>query len=76
MKMPLRFIWGVKPVDNGDYLNPGDKGQLEMDHSFDISSSEAQRWMLKFCEDMRKQLFYSPTIGPLLSNCFMQTFKV
>lgn len=23
MRMPLRFIWGIRPVDNGDHLNPG-----------------------------------------------------
>ena len=27
-KMPLRFIWGIQPVDHGSYLNPGDRGKL------------------------------------------------
>ena len=43
MRMPLRFVWGLKPVDDGDYLNPADKGSIEMDPDFDISTSDAQR---------------------------------
>ena len=34
------------------------------------------RWMLNFCEQIRRQPFFKPTMGPLLSNCFMETFKV
>ena len=32
--------------------------------------------MLNFCEQIRRQPFFKPTMGPLLSNCFMETFKV
>jgi hypothetical protein len=75
MRMPLRFVWGVKPVDNGNALNPGDKGEMVPDPTFDVATSEAQRWMLGFCEELRRQRFYAPTNGPLLSNCFIETFK-
>ena len=74
-KMPLRFIWGIKPADQGSYLDPASKGQIEYDPTFDISSTDSQRWMLRFCEQVRKQPFFKPTLGPLLSNCFMETFK-
>ena len=36
LKMPLKFVWGVKPVDNGDPLDPGRFGKVEMDPTFDI----------------------------------------
>ncbi|TRY78598.1 hypothetical protein TCAL_06908 [Tigriopus californicus] len=75
MRMPLRFLWGVKSIDNGDNLNPADMGSLVLDPGFDLTTPDAQRWMLKFCHDARKQSFYSHTMGPQLSNCFMETFK-
>ena len=57
-KMPLRFVWGVKDVDDGDYLDPGDRGLIRFDPTFDVSSADAQRWMLRFCQQLRKQKFY------------------
>lgn len=74
-KMPLRFIWGIQPLDEGSYLDPGSRGKMVLDPEFDISSTDSQRWMLRFCQQVRKQPFYKPTQGPLLSNCFMETFK-
>ena len=56
--MPLRFVWGVQDVDEGDYLDPGDRGLIRYDESFDVSSADAQRWMLRFCQQLRKQKFY------------------
>ena len=79
--MPLRFVWGVQAVDEGRYLDPADKGRLQLDSTFNIASTRAQKWMLGFCEEIVKQPFYlqpfaSIGMGPLtLSNCFMQTFK-
>ncbi|XP_072754986.1 protein dispatched isoform X2 [Anoplolepis gracilipes] len=52
--LPLRFVWGIKPVDNGDYLNPSKKGTLE---------------------NLRSQPFYHSTMGPLLSNCFIESLR-
>ena len=98
MRMPLRFVWGLRPRDDGDPLDPAERGSLSVDPDFDISSKDAQRWMLKFCEDVRKQVrkrklqccvgifaishlshiwqpFFAPSVGPSLSNCFIQTFK-
>ncbi len=56
LRMPLRFVWGVRPQDDGNSLDPGDKGKLVYDQDFDISTPDAQRWMLRFCEDVRKQV--------------------
>ena len=56
--MPLRFVWGVKDIDDGDFLDPGDRGLIRFDPSFDVSSADAQRWMLRFCQQLRKQKFY------------------
>lgn len=46
-RLPLRFVWGVLPVDNGDYLEPNSKGTLQFDSSFDISSPESQVHIIK-----------------------------
>jgi hypothetical protein len=73
--MPIRIVFGVKASDNGDLLNPSSRGSLEFDENFDISTPSAQLWLIQFCKELRNQSFYKPTIGPLLSNCFIETFK-
>ncbi|XP_011863762.1 PREDICTED: protein dispatched-like [Vollenhovia emeryi] len=71
--LPLRFVWGIKPVDNGDYLDPSKKGTLEWDETFNISDPKAQLWLHRFCRNLRSQPFYRSTLGPLLSNCFIES---
>ncbi len=56
MRMPLRFVWGLRPEDDGDRLDPSDRGRLHLDPGFDMATKDAQRWLLKFCEDVRKQV--------------------
>lgn len=73
--LPLRFVWGIKPVDNGDYLDPGSSGELEWDESFDFSNEQSQVWLEQFCRNLRSQPFYHETMGPLLPNCFIESFK-
>ncbi|XP_015124138.1 protein dispatched [Diachasma alloeum] len=73
--LPLRFVWGIKPVDDGDYLDPSSRGGLVWDDSFDISNEHSQMWLEKFCRDLRSQPFYHETLGPLLPNCFIESFK-
>ncbi|CAH1377826.1 unnamed protein product [Tenebrio molitor] len=73
-KLPLRFVWGVLPEDNGDHLNPESLGKLVLDPEFDISQPESQVWLLKFCRDLHRQPFFQPTFGPILPNCFIETF--
>ncbi|XP_043195105.1 protein dispatched homolog 1-like [Amphibalanus amphitrite] len=74
-RLPLRFVWGVLPLDGGDRLNPADRGTLRLDRRFQMESAESQRWLLQFCRELRQQGFYQSTQGPLLSNCFIETFK-
>ena len=73
--MPIRVVFGVKPIDNGDYLNPFNRGTLQFDQDFNIAYPQAQVWLLEFCKEIRNHDYYHPTIGPLLSNCFIETFK-
>lgn len=73
--MPIRVVFGVEASDNGNPLDPSDRGTLHLISNFDVSSEESQLWIIEFCKELRSQSFYRPTMGPLLSNCFMETFK-
>lgn len=74
VKLPLRFIWGVLPEDNGNYMNPYNKGTVQRDSTFDMSDPLSQMWLLNFCRELRAQPFYLSTLGPLLPNCFIESF--
>nr|CAD7587776.1 unnamed protein product [Timema genevievae] len=74
-KLPLRFVWGILPMDDGNYLDPSSRGTLVYDSSFDMAAPESQKWLLKFCHRLRNQPFYQPVLGPLLPNCFMESFS-
>lgn len=74
-KLPIRFVWGVEPVDNGNYFLPLSRGSFHLDDTFNISSTESQLWLLDFCRSLKKQPFYQMTIGPpMLPNCFIENF--
>ncbi|CAH0562519.1 unnamed protein product [Brassicogethes aeneus] len=73
-KLPLRFVWGVLPVDNGDPLDPENLGTLTLDDTFNMSDPDSQLWLLNFCRSLRVQPFFKPMLGPLLPNCFIETF--
>uniref|UniRef100_W8BU90 Protein dispatched n=3 Tax=Ceratitis capitata TaxID=7213 RepID=W8BU90_CERCA len=73
-KLPLRFVWGIQPVDDGDYTNPFSHGSLYYDNNFNISTMAAQTWLLNFCKNLRLQPFYQITFGILLPNCFIENF--
>ncbi|CAH2107054.1 unnamed protein product [Euphydryas editha] len=75
-RMPLRWIWGIKPVDNGNHMDPFSKGKLIFDDDFSISNPKSQTWLLEFCAKIKGQTFYQPTLGPLLPNCFIESFKM
>nr|CAD7573470.1 unnamed protein product [Timema californicum] len=51
------------------------RGTLVYDSSFDMAAPESQKWLLKFCHRLRNQPFYQPVLGPLLPNCFMESFS-
>lgn len=73
--LPLRFVWGIKPIDNGNYLDPNKKGTIEWDETFDVSSPKSQLWLEQFCQDLRGQPFYRSTFGPMLPNCFIEPLR-
>ncbi|RXM92436.1 Protein dispatched-like 2 [Acipenser ruthenus] len=56
--MVVTLVWGVLPVDNGDHLDPRSTGSLVMDPDFNMSSPEAQVWLLELCGRTRNQSFY------------------
>lgn len=81
--LPVFLVWGMKEVDNGDYLNPDNKGTLEYENSFDPFSEESQKWMLSLCKSIRKQSFYTTknfgetsacAIEKFIDNCKNQSF--
>ncbi|KAH9634250.1 hypothetical protein HF086_012712 [Spodoptera exigua] len=75
-KMPLRWVWGVKAIDNGNHMNPASKGHIEFDHNFSVSDPDSQKWLSEFCSRIKRQPFFQPTLGPLLPNCFIESFKM
>lgn len=75
LHMPITIIWGVKPVDNGDPLNPKNKGKLMLDKNFNISSPASQLWILNFCQKLRNQSFVFQSEEQDFTSCFIETFK-
>lgn len=71
-KLPIRFVWGVEAVDNGNYLDPTSRGSLQLDPSFDVSAPESQLWLLEFCKRLKKQPFYQRPFSLLVPNCFIE----
>lgn len=73
--LPIRIVFGVKPADNGNHLDPLDRGVLELDPKFNLSDANTQIWLLDFCHKLGQQRFVHPSNLPELSNCFIDTFK-
>ncbi|XP_064490316.1 protein dispatched homolog 1-like isoform X2 [Ornithodoros turicata] len=75
-KLPIRIVWGVLPIDTGNYLDPFDRGTLVLDPTFEPALPESQEWLLSFCKRLRNQSFYRPTHhAALYSSCIIETFK-
>ncbi|XP_002807759.4 protein dispatched homolog 1 isoform X1 [Callithrix jacchus] len=75
LHMPITVIWGVSPEDNGNPLNPKNKGKLTLDSSFNIASPASQAWILHFCQKLRNQTFFYQTDEQDFTSCFIETFK-
>lgn len=73
--LPIRIVFGLKPVDNGVHLDPQERGKLEFDPSFDLSDPNAQVWLAEFCHKLKSQRFIHPSSRPEAIDCFMDTFK-
>eukprot|EP01060_Flectonema_neradi_P004841 TRINITY_DN13180_c6_g1_i1.p1 TRINITY_DN13180_c6_g1~~TRINITY_DN13180_c6_g1_i1.p1 ORF type:complete len:417 (+),score=65.41 TRINITY_DN13180_c6_g1_i1:32-1252(+) len=48
----LRLCWGIKPIDNGEKLNPSSKTTIVTDPSFDPASEASQLYFLKICHQL------------------------
>jgi len=48
----VRFLFGVKAADTGNYRDPDTMSQLVLDDSFDPSSTDAQEYLKGFCDRM------------------------
>lgn len=57
--MPVFFIWGVIPIDNGNHWDPYNTGQLVLDTNFEFGNSQTQEWLYNFCIRVRQQSFIS-----------------
>lgn len=75
-RMPLRWVWGVKAIDNGNHMDPASKGHLVFDEEFTVSDPNSQMWLSGFCARIKAQPFFQQTLGPLLPNCFIESFKM
>uniref|UniRef100_W5NI07 Protein dispatched homolog 1 n=1 Tax=Lepisosteus oculatus TaxID=7918 RepID=W5NI07_LEPOC len=75
LHMPITIIWGIIPEDNGDPLNPKNKGKLTLDSHFNIASPASQVWILNFCQKLRNQSFFYQTDEQDFTSCFIETFK-
>ena len=73
--MPLTLVWGVKAADNSNKLDPHSQVTLEFDTTLNVTSSEAQQWLLDFCRALRSTEMYQTSSGPQLTNCFIEGFK-
>lgn len=56
----LTLVWGVKPVDSGDLLDPRSNSSLVLDPEFNMSRPDAQVWLRDLCGRVQNQSFYSP----------------
>ena len=59
-RMSIELFWGVKPVDNGNYLDADNKGTLEFDEEFDnLFSPDGQRFLQALCSSAEAQPFFA-----------------
>lgn len=71
--MPIRFVWGVEAIDDGNHLIPSSKGSLHLEQNLNLSSAEAQQWMLDFCKKIKQQSFYQQNNVPtILPSCYIE----
>ncbi|KAM6964817.1 protein dispatched homolog 1 [Aplochiton taeniatus] len=75
LHMPITIVWGVTPIDNGDPLNPKNKGKLVLDAGFNVASPASQLWILNFCQKLRNQSFVFQSDEQDFTSCFIETFK-
>lgn len=72
--MPLTFVWGVEDVDNGDSLDPKNRGDILYDPNFNPTTRAAQAWLKQFCLNLRESGFYVKVTPFESTNCFIEHF--
>ena len=58
--LPIHFVFGVKSEDTRNKFNPDDVGKVILNPSFDMVSPNAQKWLYRFCSDLRNASFVDP----------------
>ncbi|XP_031628158.1 protein dispatched [Contarinia nasturtii] len=72
-KLPIRFVWGIDAIDDGNHLIPSSKGSLHLQQKLNLSSIEAQQWMHHFCSTIKQQSFFqSNNVPGILSSCYIE----
>ena len=60
----VELFWGIKPADNGNHLNPDDKGTLEFDENFgDLFTPAGQRFLRSLCQSVENESFFQAFSG-------------
>lgn len=72
--MPIHVVWGVKPLDNSNGLDPHSEGYTEVDHHFRLNDSLTLLWFRQFCNDLAVQSFTVYGNEPMLPYCFVPDF--
>ncbi|XP_068608482.1 protein dispatched homolog 2 [Brachionichthys hirsutus] len=56
----LTLVWGIKPTDNSDHLNPKSNRSLVLDPDFNMTRPDSQVWLRDLCGRIQNRSFYSP----------------
>ena len=51
---PVSFVWGLDPIDTGDWMDPSDFGDPQW-VDIKISKQASQEWLIDFCEEVRER---------------------
>ncbi|KAJ8665715.1 hypothetical protein QAD02_007377 [Eretmocerus hayati] len=73
--LPLRFVWGIMPTDNGNHLDPESLGSLDFDPTFNATTRSSQIWLQDFCRNLTMQPFYRKISGLITPNCFVESLQ-
>ncbi|XP_039253866.2 protein dispatched homolog 1-like [Styela clava] len=75
--MPVTIIFGITPTDNGNPLDPDNRGNLVFSQYFNMSDPRSQSWLLQFCKKIQEQDFYKSTGDDYqdFRMCFIEAFK-
>ena len=73
--MPLTVVWGVRPTENLDRMDPLDRGTLAYDEHFEVGTPAARQFLLSFCRGLRRSRYYRLEPGMQLNNCFLENFE-